>query len=419
MQISSAREVITPTGKFFPCYLCGHAIRTEKATGVLSNIYVNTIVMKISGKTLLLCSFDLIGITQEAVDGLKSSLAAKYEIPEEQIFLSFIHTHSAPEYDVRGVMGDPTKGAIPGYMEFCEGQAARAFEQCFAQGFTDVSAVFQVTSIDGYYCNRNGIDKPCDKDITTVLFRDSAGRNIAGICSFTCHPTVLGPQNLLISPDIAGYLAAGLREEWGCSCFIMQGAAGDMSNRLYRQGNDAAELRRTGDGILAQIRQNQQWQPLAIDSCRIDEFRWSRTFKVDLQKKIAQAEAARQRVKAARTYDETKVYTSALSIAESEVRSYQPEIRFSMSCRYLQLGELSIFTMPAELFSRFGIQIKQAMGNRCNIFWGYNDLSVGYLYNREDAGESFESICSDIPAGTTEEIVDGIIRFIGQHRMNS
>ena len=68
-----------------------------------------------------------------------------------------------------------------------------------------------------------------------------------------------------------------------------------------------------------------------------------------------------------------------------------------------------ILTIPAELFSRFGLEIKQAMSAVCPIVWGYSNYSVGYLVDREEYGRSFESAASSIPEGTTEQIVAEIL----------
>ena len=83
-----------------------------------------------------------------------------------------------------------------------------------------------------------------------------------------------------------------------------------------------------------------------------------------------------------------------------------------MECYYVDMGDLRFFVIPAELFSRFGMQIKQAMNCKCPILWGYCNYSVGYLGNKEDYGASFETAASDIPIGTTEKIVEEIVEFI-------
>ncbi len=75
-------------------------------------------------------------------------------------------------------------------------------------------------------------------------------RSWRAVGSFACHSTVLGPDNLLVSSDLAGYVARALEKEWGVYPVIMIGAAGDVSNRLYRQGNDLKELNRVGSEMM-------------------------------------------------------------------------------------------------------------------------------------------------------------------------
>ena len=416
VEISTAKIKITPEGDFFPCYLCGHAIRTQKAEGVLNDIYLSSVVLKNNNKMLVWCSFDLAGLNKEDSNRMIAKISKKYGIPEKNINLSFVHTHSGPEYDVRSPFAGLERGAIPGYMDFIEEKFYSLVDKAINQKATEVKTYYNVTKIDGFYGNRNGLDRLSDKDIITIVFKDKNDKAVAGLCNFSCHPTVLGPQNLYISPDLAGFLANALFEKWGCNFLIMQGAAGDMSNRLYRQGNDQKEVERTGNGIMEQLNNNSTMELLKIDDVKVLTFTYNKTFKTNLEKKQKQLKDTEAKVANAKNFDEKKVYTSALAFANMEVENFKPTYTLDLKCHYYVLGELSIFTMPAELFSKFGIEIKKAMNNKCNIFWGYSNYSVGYLYGKENAGESFESIVSDIPAGTTEEIITKIKEFISKNQ---
>ncbi|MGN1344878.1 MAG: neutral/alkaline non-lysosomal ceramidase N-terminal domain-containing protein [Traorella sp.] len=412
VKISTSKICITPDEKHFPCYLCGHAIRTDLALGVMHDIYCKVLAIKNETKTLLWVSFELIGLSKEFRDRVSKKLCEKYGLKDEDIVLSFVHTHSAPECMEMSFTLDDQKALS--YMEYVEEKMYLAISECMNQQFKEVNAQFKVTNIDGYYCNRNGKDRLCDKDITVVVFKDKDNHNVASICNFTCHPTVLGPQNLYISSDLAGYLANAIENDYGCNCFTMQGAAGDMSNRLYREGNDEKELNRIGSGIIQQIQANEQVKTLNLDDISETRvFKYRQVFKQSIEKKQMQLRDCEEKVKNAKTFDEKKVYTSALAHAKNEVENFKDTFTLDITCKYYKIGELSVFTMPAELFSRFGIEIKKQMANKCNIFWGYADYSVGYLYNKEDAGESFESAVSDIPYGTTEEIIQQILEFIG------
>ena len=95
---------------------------------------------------------------------------------------------------------------------------------CFAAQMREVESYGRTVEIEGCYSNRNGKDKPCDKSFTSISFRDG-DEVVAGVGSFTCHSTVLGPDNLLVSSDLAGYVARALEKEWGVYPVIMIGAA--------------------------------------------------------------------------------------------------------------------------------------------------------------------------------------------------
>ena len=70
------------------------------------------------------------------------------------------------------------------------------------------------------------------------------------------------------------------------------------------------------------------------------------------------------------------------------------------------MNDLFILTIPAELFSRFGLEIKQAMSAVCPIVWGYSNYSVGYLVDREEYGRSFESAASSV---SYTHLIDNIL----------
>lgn len=191
----------------------------------------------------------------------------------------------------------------------------------------------------------------------------------------------------------------------------MIGAAGDMSNRQLRQGNDYNELKRIGDGIMAQIDANPQHDELKIEDIIVEKVDYKKSYDLDRSKKEKQIAEIKKRLENAKTFDETKVYTSALAAAENSLTHSHGEIDCN-SVLY-KIGDLCICSIPAELFSCFGLEIKEAMHVKCPIIWGYSNYSVGYLADIAEYGSSFETAASEIPEGTTEEIVSGIVKSLG------
>ncbi len=408
MRISTSKKRITPEGKFLPCYLCGHAIRTGIGKGVADELYTEAMVLKVDHQTLIFVSFDLIGMDKEVNDELRTELSEKYDVPYENINIGFVHTHSAPEYSRTGIFGRVSR-AIPGYMDYVVEQIKAAVDECMQSEFKEVKAYYKDTVVNGYYSNRNGLDKVGDNHITLVTFEDE-DNVVGGFLNFTCHSTVLGPQNYFVSSDLAGYLNREFQVRYGVAPITMIGAAGDMSNRQLRQGNDYAELKRVGEGIMAQIDANPQHDELHIEHLTVQKVDYYKEYKLDVEKKKAQIAVIKERLANAKTFDETKVYTSALAGAEGSLKHTEG----TMDCKSVlyKLDDLYICTIPAELFSCFGLEIKKEMNVKCPIVWGYSNYSVGYLADKAEYGSSFETAASEIPEGTTEEIVGQIIDTI-------
>ena len=180
-----------------------------------------------------------------------------------------------------------------------------------------------------------------------------------------------------------------------------------MSTRQLRQGNDYYELKRVGDGILAQIDACKQHDPLLLKDLVIRKVPYYKEYNLDKTAKLKQIESIEDKLNHARNFDEKKVYTSALAGAKASLDHTHGSI--SCDCVIYDMHDLCICSIPAELFSCFGLEIKKEMHVKCPIIWGYSNYSVGYLADRAEYGSSFETAASEIPVGTTEEIVDGII----------
>ena len=142
--------------------------------------------------------------------------------------------------------------------------------------------------------------------------------------------------------------------------------------------------------------------------------RFQRTFRKDPQKQKALIAEVEKRIAEAKTFDEKKVYTSSLAVLCHQTG--EEETDFDLEYTLYKMNDLFILTIPAELFSRFGLEMKQARAAVCPIVWGYSNYSVGYLVDRAEFGRSFESAAGSIPEGTTEEIVAEILNEIAALR---
>ena len=158
---------------------------------------------------------------------------------------------------------------------------------------------------------------------------------------------------------------------------------------------------------MAQWDAQKERTPLTLSPVTMRTGRFQRTFRKDPQKQKALLAEVEKRIAEAKTFDEKKVYTSSLAVLR--LQSEEEETDFDLEYTLYKMNDLFILTIPAELFSRFGLEMKQAMSAVCPIIWGYSNYSVGYLVDREEYGRSFESAAGSIPVGTTEQIVAEIL----------
>ncbi len=409
MRISTGRRCITPSGPYFPCYLLGHAIRVDKALGVYDELWCTAYRVIVDEETMIWVSLELGNYNKSQSDEIRDYLSKEYDVKKDLINISFVHTHSGPESDYFSPFGATERAAIKGYPEYITQKIKEAVADAFAAEAVEVKAYLKYVDIVGFYGNRNSKDASADKRMLTINFYDGE-RLVATILNMTCHPTVLGPQNLYVSGDLAGYICSGIQKRTGVYPLFMQGAAGDISNRLYRQGNDYNELKRIGEGILAQWDAKEMKEEILIKDLKWQNYHFKETYYPDLEIKRQRVRDIEEKIKRAKDFDEKKVYSSSLAVAKFNVDV--AEYTLDIECTLLKMNDLFILIIPAELFNSFGQEIKKAMGVKCPLIWGYSNYSVGYLVDSEEYGRSFESACSDIPKGTTERIVEGIIMMI-------
>ena len=291
------------------------------------------------------------------------------------------------------------------YQDFLKEKIFATIADCFEKEPVEVEAWYRTVKIEGMYGNRNGIGKPEDKDATLIVFKNEKAVE-AAIVNIACHPTVLGAQNLQISSDLLGYISRGVKERLGVYPLMMQGASGDMSNRNYRQGHDAQELTRTGEGILAQLFAGEELTPLILSEPVVEEYHWETTYPVDKEALKALQAQIKQQMSTEEDYDKHKILLS--SVYAIDLKLKKEEINACFNAAIIRLGDIEICKQPGEMFSRFGMKIKAASKAKLPLIWGYADDYGGYLPDAGEYGKTYESIMSPMPKGASEEITDDL-----------
>ncbi|MEA5050030.1 MAG: hypothetical protein VB021_00980 [Oscillospiraceae bacterium] len=412
LRVSTSTRYVTPSQ---PCYLAGYSMRTEKSAGVLDELKCTAAVLYADGRYVVFCDVEILMLTKEIVEWVKQQLAVEYSVDPDLVTIAAIHTHAAPEIrSPRLKMYDENADASfwNGYQAQLKETIFATIADCFNKGFTPAQARYRTVSVEGFYGNRNGVGKPEDKDVTVLEFVGAHGDALAAAINIACHPTVLGADNLLISGDLLGYLSRAYFARRGIYPVMMQGAAGDMSNRNYRRGHDPAELERTGGGIAAQLFAGDDWRPLSLAHPRAQLYNYHREYDID-PAEWKQRRGELDRAMAAETaYDKHKILQSSLFAVGLKLA--QPHVVADYNASILRLGELYVCKMPGELFARFGRQIKEASPAKLTLIWGYADDYAGYMADEGEYGRTYESLMSPLPKGGTEQITREICALIAE-----
>jgi neutral ceramidase len=199
-------------------------------------LYAKALVLKDSDTSLAIVTLDLVGFPGDSVDRVKAAIADKTGI--EQVMLLSSHTHSGPDaradfpseekpwhkdaeskivaavVEAQGSLVPATYGVGSG--ELAEGHNRRKVAE---DGTTTM-----------FWENRDRVPtSPVDYEVGVIRFETADGEVLATLVNFTCHPVVLGPENLAISADFPGVMAKQVEEAQGGMCLFANGACGDIN----------------------------------------------------------------------------------------------------------------------------------------------------------------------------------------------
>jgi hypothetical protein len=182
------------------------------------------------------------------------------------VIVSSTHTHAGP--DVVGIWGPALwrSGRDENYISNLVKQASSLVRKTHSRL---VAASSRVLSVDHAFAWVENVSEPdlLDSRLAVLQFVDAQGTTIATLTNYACHPTVLGPDNTLVSADyVQGFyqsMSANLSGEHlffqGAIGGWVQPVEGDRSHELALQiGEQLAET------VLEQLphADNNAYQPL-------------------------------------------------------------------------------------------------------------------------------------------------------------
>jgi len=202
-----ARIDITPEK---PVQLMGYSSRTDLSTGVHDPLYARAAVFENDGKRLVLVSTDIIGY-YAAFKQIHAELLADFDLQPDELFLSAIHTHSAPTLMIDEANGHPNN------IEYTK-QLTQKLQTVIGDAFNALAPVgigagvgYSPVGMNRREMKENGAiwlgRNPygvTDKEVLVMKIARADGSPVGALFDYATHATSLGPGNLMISGDVLG-----------------------------------------------------------------------------------------------------------------------------------------------------------------------------------------------------------------------
>ncbi len=243
MRIGFSKGEITPPAGIVLGGYAGY----RPCAGVHDPLFCKTVVLEQEDVLFCLVALDLLCVDEglyrriaQAVSGLG--------IKPEHLLVSAIHSHAAPQGVIAGegpltAVNCSAQERTPEFLAYMEAVVEKAAAACrTAAENLEAFLVRSAKSTTPPVGSERHTGQMPGGDLTVIQCRTESGKLLT-LYNFPCHPTVLGPDNLLSSADFAAGIEALLG---GNMAVFLNGAAGDISTRFTRRESSFAECSRMG-----------------------------------------------------------------------------------------------------------------------------------------------------------------------------
>ncbi len=318
-------------------------------TGVRDSIFAKAVVLTKGDEQLAIVTIDCIGLLYPDVLKIRKRAAELCGFTESRIVVSSTHTHSGP--DVVGIWGSDYEhsGVDSVYMAFLVNTAATQIQAAFDS--RRPATVHTAETSFGEPWVQNICNEEIDRSVSVMQLKDTAGKAIATLTNFACHPTFLDATFSEVSSDyVSGYYKR-MKKETGAEALFLQGAIGGWVQPVDGEGSFEQACKRgteLADAVLLALSDSRQMPgtELSFGSKRIK-------FPVE-------NEGWRQ-----------------LSAIGTIKRPFQDSVETEIA--WFAIGDAQFATHPGETAPWFGLETKRLMGTGPRFILGLGNDALGYI----------------------------------------
>jgi len=209
--------------------LAGFAARHQTSTGIHDDLFARALVLETPETAIAFVSVDLLALPSEFIRQVRQSIQASTGLRPDAVMIASTHTHAGPVTIT--TFFNPDESVDRHYMNTLAKAIVEAVTVAWRNRFPARVGV-GAGHVEGVGVNRRSSDqKPVDEQVGIIKVTDADARTRAVLMNYSCHPTVLGPDNLEVTGDFPAFavqeIETGLGDE-GFAMFV-NGTQGNIS----------------------------------------------------------------------------------------------------------------------------------------------------------------------------------------------
>ena len=375
-KIGTGRTVITPNE---PTWMAGYSSRTSPSEGKLHDLWAKALLLEDArGNRSLLITMDILGVSKDFSDEVRSLINRKYNLNNSQIILSSSHTHSGPVISLAlqyiYPMTEQDWKVVDKYTEQLKEKLVELVDQAIKN--LQPAHIYTQNGITRFQVNRRNnrensitptteLKGPNDYAVPVIKIESPDKQLLAVVFGYACHPTTLSIN--MFSGDYAGFAQLELEKRYpGVTAMFFQGAGADQ-NPLPRRTVPLAiqygkQLAATVERVLSEEMPQQESNLITRYSeidLLIDDPLPTEELQVIAKGSDYQARWANGII-------------SELKTKGHLIKSYPFPVG------YWQIGQQKLFILGGESVIAYSVKLKQTYGEQIFVMSYANDV-MGYI----------------------------------------
>jgi neutral ceramidase len=415
--------------------LAGFAARQGVSQGIHDDLFARALVLANGETVIALVSVDLLALSSDFIKRVRDGIQRRTGIDPESVMIASTHTHAGPVTIT--TFFNPEESVDSTYMASLAVAVEQSVTNAWRTRFPAKVGV-GVAKVNGVGVNRRSPDqRPVDEQVGIIKVDDFNDRTRAVLINYSCHPTVLGPDNLLVTGDFPNFAIEELETSIGPDGFAMfvNGTQGNISmghsselsaigvitpGRTFERAAELGHL--LADATRRALPEIATSDAPALSALTmpvnlplkhyppLEEANKSLTHADKLLERLTAAGAPLEEIMPAKTQ---RLYASITNFYAREALAL-PDGALPIELQGFRLGEAVFVAIPGEVFVEIGLTLKRRSPHMTFVF-GIANGYIGYLPTREAYAEGgYEVVSSKCQPAAADILIEKVANLTEQ-----